>query len=92
MNGTRYIDHGDHYICSHDGEVCVCSSCGKPKEYSKPGKKCCHKCSKKHESAKKAAATRNENGAHLLRKIPYGQKLLVGFQMLHNEAPRLRDQ
>jgi len=47
---------------TRDGAPERCVSCGKQLEINVATGKVCHKCNRRHEGAKKASSTRNENG------------------------------
>ena len=79
--GTIWHDHGNHYTLEIDGSLTRCVACGRPKEYSKARKWCCHQCPPRVVAAKEGASKRME-GPRLQRNT-YARRLQDGFEIMH---------
>lgn len=81
-----WIDKGKYFICSLDGIVSKCVSCGKPKEYNKKTYRNMHKCTTAHENRREAASRSAYETVPTRREKPYGKRLAVGFAMLEGST------
>lgn len=80
---VEYVERGLHFFVKVEGSFISCVSCGSPMEHNKIRGRyyANHKCSARHEAAKKSANTRHL-ALGIERTESYGKRLSDGFDLV----------
>ena len=86
MPHIKWHDDGDHYTRSVDDKLDRCVVCNRPLEYSKPHKKCQHKCPSSVIAARQGADTRGEEPHNTSILPSFASRLNTGMNMLRRDG------